>query len=305
MKNFYTFILIVVCFFAKSQSSGWYSQYFDVPNSSTVNPIIVSIGTNTDNVWQIGKPQKTLFTSASTTPNVIVTDTINPYPESNISSFTFYWPGPAWGPGYLAIQWKQKLDMEKNNDGGIVEFSINSGNTWQNAMTSPNVYQYYGFTMNNIDTINGEVCFSGTDNVWRDIWFCLNSNIVSQNDTIYMRFTFKSNANAPGKDGWMIDNLLAHPTIFHPIKEISQAENVVIYPNVTTGVVNIEMKKSNLNRGIDNLELLDAQGKLLESYGSTRSKVIIDLTKFPTGYYFVKVTIDKKTTTHRILYEKT
>ena len=33
--------------------------------------------TNHNNLWQVGSPQKTVFTSASSLPNVIVTDTAN------------------------------------------------------------------------------------------------------------------------------------------------------------------------------------------------------------------------------------
>ena len=38
-------------------------------------------------LWQIGSPDKTIFTEAFTLPNAIVTDTANPYPTNANSSF--------------------------------------------------------------------------------------------------------------------------------------------------------------------------------------------------------------------------
>ena len=40
----------------------------------------------TGNVWQIGKPQKTLFDSAYSAPNALVIDTLNSYPTDNLSN---------------------------------------------------------------------------------------------------------------------------------------------------------------------------------------------------------------------------
>ena len=47
----------------------------------------MELDTSASNIWQIGKPQKIIFDSASTVPNAIVTDTINFYPINNISRF--------------------------------------------------------------------------------------------------------------------------------------------------------------------------------------------------------------------------
>ena len=79
------FVLIAISL----KSQAYYNQYFDGANTNPLNSFMIGIGTNTNNIWQVGKPQKTLFSSASTTPNVIITDTINYYPNNNVSTFTF------------------------------------------------------------------------------------------------------------------------------------------------------------------------------------------------------------------------
>jgi len=89
--------------------SVFFTQYFDGADTLSTS-IQIEFDTTGTNIWQVGPPQKTIFSSAATAPNVLVTDTVNFYPTNNSSSFQFtlnnfdYW----WG--ILAIQWKQKLD---------------------------------------------------------------------------------------------------------------------------------------------------------------------------------------------------
>lgn len=305
MKKTLLFSFIFVSLVSFSQN--YYSQYFDGANTNPNNSIIVGIQTSSTNIWQIGKPQKTLFSSASTTPNVIVTDTINNYPINNVSTFTFAIKQVSPGPGGFpyALQWKQKLDMDAGLDGGIVEISMNSGNTWINVHNNPNIYQFYGFLPGNKDTINGnEYCFSGTDNVWRDIWLCLPPSFTSQNDTIMYKFTFKSDGINTNKEGWMIDNLIGHTTILHPVKEISQIDNIVVYPNTTNGIVNVEMKKTSNTDVIQNIQLFDNEGRLVETFGQNYTKVVLDISKHKAGLYYLNVTINKKVSKFKIIYEK-
>ncbi len=299
-----TIICILFTFVSLTIRCQTYNQFFDGFNTNPSNSIIVGIQTSSTNIWQIGAPQKTMFNSASTLPKVIITDTINTYPINNVSTFTFAVKNTASGFPY-ALQWKQKLDMDAGLDGGIIEISMNSGNTWQNVHNNPNVYQFYGFLPSSKDTINGnEYCFSGTDNVWRDIWLCLPTVLTNLNDTIYYKFTFKSDGINTNKEGWMIDNMNAHNTIIHPVKEISQIDNIVVYPNITNGIVNVEMKKTANTDVIQNIELYNSEGKLVESYGQNYTKVVLDISKHKAGMYYLNVTINKKVSKFKILYEK-
>jgi hypothetical protein len=294
------FILLFFCSIFTNLKSQF--QYFE--GLVSAYDLSVSISTSTNNIWQKGRPQKTLFSSASTTPNVIVTDTINYYPKNNISSFIVVGK-QMFVAGIPKLQWKQKLNMDAKKDGGIVEFSTNSGITWQNAHNNPNVYQFYGFQPANKDTINtNEYCFSGTDNVWRDIWLCLPYSIASLNDTILYRFTFKSDTINTNKEGWMIDNFFFQNTIVHPVKEISNIDDLVVYPNVTNGIINVEMKKTSQTDMIDNIELVNEEGKIIERYGQNYTKVVLDISNHKTGLYYLKVTINKKVNKFKILYEK-
>lgn len=299
-------ILVLVLF--SLTIKGQFYQYFDGANTNPMNSLIVTIPTTSKNIWHVGPPQKTLFNAASTLPNVIVTDTLYKYPVNNTSAFNFRYIHPFFPASFtppLAVRWKQKLDMESKKDGGIVEFSTNSGVTWQNAHNNPNTYQFYGFLPGSKDTINGnEYCFSGTDNVWRDIWLCINGSTAYQNDTIMFRFTFKSDSVNSDQEGWMIDNFMIQPTFIHPVKETSNVGDIVVYPNKSSGIVNVEMSKKSNSDVINNIELFNIEGKRLETYGQNYTKVVLDISKYPPGIYFLKVTIGKKTTSHKIIYEK-
>lgn len=304
MKKLYAVaFLILIEFGLKAQT---YFQYFDGANTNPLNSIIVTIPTATNNIWQIGKPQKTLFSAASTTPNVIVTDTINYYPTNNLSTFNFIIKNPFIGPmGIIAIRWKQKLDMDQGLDGGFVEYSTNSGASWINTFNNSNVYSYYGFQPANKDTLpSGEYVFSGRDTTWRDIWLCLGPTIFAANDTIMMRFTFKSDSVNNNREGWMIDNMMAYTTIFHPVKQVSQTEYIGVYPTQTAGVVNVEAKKLTDKDAISSMYLIDANGKVVESYGHNSTKVVIDISNHPPGLYYIKVTTNHKTESYPILLQK-
>jgi hypothetical protein len=301
MKKIFTFIVILTAIKITAQPN-YYYQYFE-PNSS--NNLNVAIGTNTDNIWQIGTPTKTLFSSANSFPSAIITLTSGAYPVSNVSSFSFAVAHYTWCSFCpYALQWTQKLDMEAGKDGGIVEFSID-GQNWQNTLNNPNIYQFYGFQPANKDTINGnEYCFSGTDNSWRSIWLCLPGTVINGNDSIWYRFTFKSDANQTNQEGWVMDNFNAHYTPMHPVKQNGKPDQTTIYPNITNGIVNVEWKKKNPTNQIDNIKLTDLNGKVIEDYGANYSKVVLDLSKHPQGAYFITVTIGKEQETHTVIYAK-
>lgn len=303
MKKIFTSIFILLCILSKGQLS-YYIHNFEGPASQ--NQLTLAIGTNTDNIWQVGVPQKTLFASASTTPNAIITLTAGTYPINNTSSFSLAVPINytycSWCP--FALQWNQKLDMEQGKDGGIVEFSTNN-QTWYSAFTSTSTYQFYGFMPANVATISTtEKAFTGTDNVWRSIWLCISPQAVNTNDTIWFRFIFKSDGVETDQEGWVLDNFYAHQTFVHPVKEQSMNKSLVVYPNITNGVVNVEAKKIKPDDRIDNISLLDVNGNMIEDYGPNFSKVVLDISKHPPGTYYLKIRIGKKVESYKVIYVK-
>lgn len=282
-----------------------YFQYFDGADTLPNNSIIIELDTADENIWQIGEPQKTIFNSAATVPNALVTDTINYYPINNTSSFTFGVDPYAyqWG-GILALQWKQKLDLADTLDGAYIEYSIDTGATWVNAFNNPYIYNFYGFDQNNQDTLaNGDVVFSGVDTNWRDIWLCFDLSWLSLSDTLSFRFTLKSDSIQTDQEGWLIDNMLFHATWFHTINEKEQEEYIIVYPNPTTGIVNIQAKKLDEFHIIELMQVIDINGKVVKEFKMAPTKFSVDLRGLPDGVYFLKIKTNIQTETYKIVLQ--
>lgn len=288
------FFLLVKGFAAFSQMQQQ-TQYFDGADTSTVDAILISIDTSSSNVWQVGKPQKTIFNSAATDPNVMITDTINSYPVNNRSSFQFtYQPLTSWG--ILALQWKQKLDMEQGKDGGIIEFSVDNGTTWQNAFNNPHVYNFYGYNSNNKDTLaTGEYAFSGKDTTWRDVWLCFDMTWLSWNTNVLVRFTLLSDSTDTQQEGWMIDNMMTHLTVFHTAIAAAQTEYMRVYPNPATHLIYIEAQKIQAFHIIEKMTLKDTQGKIIEEWENIPTRYFIDSRKYSSGLYYLTIKTNIRT----------
>ncbi len=308
MKKIYLISLIILLI-ARSSSAQFYTQYFDGadticdPNMSP-SSICITLDPDSTNIWQIGIPQKSIFDSAATFPNAMVTDTINYYPSNNSSSFQFsIIPWTNWG--IFALQWKQKLDMDSGLDGGKIEFSFDSGATWENAFNNPYVYNFYGFQPANADTLpNGDFVFSGTDSTWRDIWLCYDMSFLSFFDTLIVRFTFSSDSVDNNKEGWMIDNLLAHITIIHTVKEFDQKNYLNVYPNPANNIVNIQAKKIMEYHIIETMELIDQFGRIVDKWANIPTKFWFETDKYNDGMYYLKIKTNIQSETIPIVISK-
>lgn len=300
-------VLLIILSAGKISAQAFLDQYFDGADSSYINSLFVHIDTAAGNIWQVGKPQKIIFDSAATFRNAIVTDTVNNYPVNNTSSFYFNIKPYAFGSNQiLGVQWKQKLDMDKKRDGGLVEFTTDYGATWQNAFNNPYVYNYFGFDPQNKDTLlTGEYAFSGTDSTWQDVWLCYSLSWMSMvSDSITVRFTFKSDGINNPREGWLIDNMHAHITMVHPVKENANGEYFNVYPNPAKNVINIELDRRNEFHIIESLQLVDAQGKLMQEWKNVPTRFWIDVSKYANGMYYLRVKSNFKSKTFPISIQK-
>ncbi|HKR05857.1 MAG TPA: T9SS type A sorting domain-containing protein [Bacteroidia bacterium] len=304
IKLYFTTILLILI--VRSSTAQFYTQYFDGADTIFNNSVNVFLDTSSSNIWQIGTPQKIIFNSAATLPNAIVTDTINNYPMNNTSIFRIkiYNQFVPWG--IMALQWKQKLDMDADYDGGIVEFSIDSGNTWQNAFNNPFVYNFYGFQVANQDTLTtGEYAFSGTDSTWRDIWLCFDLSWMNFNpDTIRFRFNLKSDSVDNNKEGWMIDNMMAHVTMIHTVKDVNQTSYLNVYPNPANNIIHIEAEKLMEFHIIEHMELVNPQGKAVEQWKNIPTKFWFDAGKYEDGIYLLKIKTNIRSETVPVIVRK-
>lgn len=282
--------LCITFAFSTISHSQEYFQYFDGADT-TWNSIFIDI--DSSSAWQIGPPQKIIFNTAASQPNVIVTDTILGYPANDTSSFSFAINSEFSGWGIFALQWTQKLDFHYEHDGGYISYSVDEGENWSNAFDDPYVYNFYGYDEANTAYFpNDELMFTGTDTTWRDIWLCFEVPWMNEADSIYFRFNMLSDStNTPSapKEGWMIDNLMAHESITHTVGETVQTEYIKAYPTLTLGRVYIDTRKTYGYHIIEHLDLLDRNGRLVQAFGRRPIKTFIDIDRHPPGIYYLRV----------------
>ncbi len=237
MKKLFTLIFCFVSACVNGQV-GWIN--FD-PGFSDYHTFI-SIDTNFhNNIWQVGKPNKTVFTSAFSAPYAIVTDTLNPYPVNDTSVFILKIPGVLAGyvPAPFSvndISFKYQLDIDSGTT-VTLEISEDSGAHWTNIIDSlPEYYSWTEFGVP-IDTPNLKVSTAG----WTS-FYVSREPFSAVPDSILFRFTFISDSNHVSRDGWIIDDIIYH----YYYESVLQTQNdnlITLYPNPSKGNIFIHSEK--------------------------------------------------------------
>jgi len=80
IKNLFIFLSCTLL--SLNSWSQYQVQYFDGNDTIAANSLIMKIDTASAHTWQIGKPQKTKFTSAATYPNAIITILLTPIEQT-------------------------------------------------------------------------------------------------------------------------------------------------------------------------------------------------------------------------------
>ena len=269
------------------------------------------------NIWQIGPPQKSFFSNSFTLPNAIVTDTINFYPVSNISSFELmvgdFNMGGGWWRYNLFIDFRHKFDTDTLRDGGFISVSWDNKATWLNirydTVAIPLVtpgrnygWQYYGNT-NLYDTsatlFNGTPGFSGNSGSWIHscmAWYDIpvKNTVTLPGDTMYLRFNFISDDIPQDHEGWMIDQIrLFNIDLGSGIEDYMKGEShSYFYPNPVSDLSTFIMKKSYHNVYY---ELRDSKGLLLskKDLGSC-DEFIFNRDGLGSGVYFLRLVMDNR-----------
>lgn len=178
---------------------------------------------NSENIWQIGSPQKAILNSAVTPPNALITDTINPYQDYNKSTFIIRVNKPTEAPddfcwSYMDISILHRFNTDTLYSGGYIEISYDGGKNWTNiiydnyanVITETNGYMY---SVN--DTILGGInAFTGNNTAdeeynYEDAQFRWMRNYPEsmEVDSCMLRFTFISDKNTGNYEGWMLDDI--------------------------------------------------------------------------------------------------
>ena len=272
---------------------------------STYN--FIHIDTSSQNLWQVGAPQKTYFNSAYSPSKAIVTDTVTDYPVNNHSYFDLY-IGTFNNPMYtwdIYIDFWHKYNTDTLKDGGYISVSWDKGLTWMNIIkdsvygnVSPGT-TWSGSSLNlyttNDTLYNGEYGFSGKSNGW--VHSCMAWDVIPCKfnfppDTMIVRFNFISDSINNPKEGWMIDNIrLFSIDLGGGIHDLLNNNNTVnVFPNPFNKSTEISFDK---NYERINLEIYDMQGKFIgmKDY-SNCNKVFFNRNELNDGLYLFKIKTD-------------
>jgi hypothetical protein len=251
---------------------------FDSPYSEN-NHIIIDAVSNSSNIWQIGVPDKAFFDSAYSLTHAIVTDTLNPYPVNDTSSFILKHirPGKQGGNYSLQLNFWFKFYSDTLTDYGMVEASIDNGLSWINLLTDDVTY--------NLQWLEPKPVLTGNSNGWEHfaLELIMLSYELGYSDTLLYRFTFISDSVQTNKDGWMIDDFQL-ADLWEGIEEYNNGKLINIYPNPSNGEISIV---NNINpTNYYQVEIFDSNGKTVLKDEIISNKLRLDLTN---GLYMMKL----------------
>lgn len=231
-----------------------------------------------NNIWQVGPPQKSILNAALSPNNVIITDTINSYPVNDTSSFIVKCSvaGGALSGSYFC-------DTDSLNDYGLIELSIDSGQTWINILED---------SILNDDVAAGfafKPILTGRSDGWQ--YFDLNSffNQLSpqNNDNYWVKFTFISDSIDTGQEGLMFDELLVG--ILANTNSIYQLNTLNVFPNPTTNLLNFQLEEPIQNAQI---RIYSTLGQLIETQNINDINTQINVSDWYSGVYFYGVYVE-------------
>lgn len=197
-------------------------------NFDTIESVFIDTALS-NNVWQIGKPQKTFFDSSYTYPNAILTDTINSYPSNTISQFIVKTPTYINSHGGVNMRFLHKFDTDSLEDGGVIYVSVD-GINWTTLITSPAFVSTLSSSYPGNDTITSlqDIGFSGRSSNWQPFDCYWN---YPPTDTLWIQFKFASDSIQTFKEGWMIDSLVFSYDLGIGINETGKASTCGASPN--------------------------------------------------------------------------
>lgn len=283
-----TFLLFILSFAITNLVKGQQSNNFEVDNQL---PFAIDTA-NPSNIWEIATPSKVIFDASYSLPLSIITDSINNYPANNLSAFQFKINMSTLWSGYpfFMVLWHQKMEVDISNDGGVIEVSYDSLQTWTNIFADT-VYQPLQIGSFSSDTLfNGEMGITEIDSIWKQIGFCWSSGVGTPVNEIYLRFTFCSDSIETLQEGWIMDNFEAYPTIVDNIKELLSPSSTImkmeLFPNPANDIIHFKYNKEDSE--IHQIEILDLAGKLLAVLPFSKlEQNQIDASQLPQGTYIV------------------
>lgn len=276
---------LLLILFAASHSLS--AQFDNMNFEQTALNYVLSKVPATNNAWQVGAPQKTLFTTAHSAPNVIVTSLTNPYPVNDTSYFLIK---HAAGPGFttphtVSIDGWYYVDSD-NPDVGTIEFSPNNGVFWINLISPPPPYNQY------VQWGTQPLLF-GNSGGWKNfnVYFAQLGPAfnIQYGDTVVYRFSFKTDALQTNQDGLMYDNFIFEDYTEGVEEFRANSIRTHTFPNPATDKLTIDFVNDCMQP--HQLDVYNSMGAKSHSVKllSSGDHIDLDVSDYPAGAYLYKL----------------
>lgn len=246
-----------------------------------------------NNIWQSGQIAKSGFPTSVYGGAGMQTDTSLSYPINNQSSLE------VWSDkiGYAAsIDFWHYYDVDSLSDSCIVQYSVDSGVTWNdysfNSVLSGNIDFDYNYDSIRDPRLINKFLWTGESTGWERVKICFTFYLVSPNrslpDKFGYRFLFKSDSVQNNKPGWVIDKVrFKTPNAIGATKDF-QRTALPIYPNPSqNGIFNIDFPSTYVT---GKFMVYDYLGRNVKTVPLAER---VDLSSLPAGLYSYKALFQK------------
>ncbi|MEQ6123679.1 T9SS type A sorting domain-containing protein [Pseudotenacibaculum sp. MALMAid0570] len=270
-------------------------------NATTDALLSENAGSTSNSLWEIATPSKTLLNSAGTGSQAYVTGASGNYPN-NTTSYLYsncYDLTQVVNP---VLSFKMAFDIEENWDYLVVEYSTNSGDSWQilGSANDPNWYNSSS-TANGIPgrqwTGEGEDTNSlgGNNATVHDYSYDLGS--FSSESNIIFRFKFAADSGV-NEEGVMIDDFVINGTLSVINEEFSNI--VSVFPNPSNNLFNVKWS----NNEKTTISVYNYLGqKVFEQKDIMSGSYPLYLNNQSKGLYILKINSNGKIATKKIILE--
>jgi hypothetical protein len=295
MKKLFLLISLTL---VTATSFGQWGWNLDFDSPAFLDRVYNDTVSNPNCIWQVGHPTKTVFNSAYSNPNAIVTDTLNPVPAHDTSTFYLMHQRDNFAPwhGFYLDFWFQ-MDGD-STDYGRIEISPDSGLTWINILNQDTTYQIQWQSIK--PTLKGSTSgwqeFRIDMTQWASGWGTF--PVAMTADTILFRFTYITDSSSTPHDGWIIDNFILED-VWEGIQEYQNNNIISIAPNPTNENLLIHKTKSTDNASI---QIYDCKGQLVSENKNFKEENI-STKNLQNGVYLLKYSDTKNYSVKRFVVQ--
>lgn len=289
-KLFTTLFLASFVLAGYGQSDLWCQFDFELSDWCQQDYLWRDTISDTNNIWQIGHPQKTQFNNGYTSTNAIVTDLLNPYPINDTSSFIVVHISEAEFEYVKGIDGYFKINSDTLNDFGKIELSVDLGQSWIDLLTDT--------AYASLIDINEpyELSFSGNVNNWQHFSITINlllsSFNIHQGDTILYRFSFISDSVETNKEGWILDRVTTNDWSESISENSLTSFTSTLYPNPSTNSATIEFE--NPTNSNFSLQVFDIMGRAVIEQNIKTTRTQLNTQHLPPGIYQYRLLSEKE-----------